>query len=122
MTLDTQNIAAGASLTTGAFPSCQILATPNSLLIGQIRGVDKMQIRSVSCCDIFYTLPLSRRLQISLGFDNPKRIACSTEHKVFGVACSRPTPSRIGDGVIIRSSFVLFDDTSFDRKVFDSLS
>ncbi|KAF7790799.1 hypothetical protein EIP86_001756 [Pleurotus ostreatoroseus] len=93
-----KNIAAGASFNTGAFPSCQVLATPSSLLIGQIRGVDKMQIRN-----------------IPLGLDNPKRIAYSAEHKAFGVGCSRTTPSRIGDGASVRNSFILFDDTNFDR-------
>lgn len=42
-----QNATVGSSLNTTGFPSCQILATPSSLVIGQTRGVDKMQIRSV---------------------------------------------------------------------------
>ncbi|KAJ3557088.1 hypothetical protein NM688_g1656 [Phlebia brevispora] len=93
-----KNVTAGASLNTEVFPSCQILSTPSSLIIGQIRGVDKMQIRSVS-----------------LGYDNPRRIAYKSEYNVFGVACTRPTPNRVGDAITSRNSFALYDASKFDR-------
>ncbi|OBZ68977.1 DNA damage-binding protein 1 [Grifola frondosa] len=88
----------GASLSTSAFPSCLILATSSSLLIGNVRGVDKMQITT-----------------IPMGLENPHRIAHHSGLKMFGVACSRTAPVRIGDFENTFSSFQLLDDSSFKR-------
>ncbi|THG98601.1 hypothetical protein EW026_g3605 [Hermanssonia centrifuga] len=92
-----KNLVAGSWLNATDFPGCQILATPSSLIIGQIKGVGKMQIRS-----------------IPLGYDNPRRITYHPDHKVFGVVCQRREASRVGDSEIIHSSFVVFDDTTFE--------
>ena len=109
-------MAAGASLNTASYIQSQILATPTSLVIGQIRGVDKMQIRSVSFSSCVSHFLSHQSTQIPLGYDNPRRIAYNAELKIFGVACNRPTPNRVGDAITSRNSFILYDDTTFDRK------
>ncbi|KAL6302826.1 mono-functional DNA-alkylating methyl methanesulfonate N-term-domain-containing protein [Sparassis latifolia] len=88
----------GTSLNSTFFPSCVVLATSSSLLIGNVRGVDKMQIRS-----------------IPLGVENPRRIAHHPSLKVFGVACNRTNPPRIGDFEGTVSCFKILDDVSFDQ-------
>ena len=56
-----QDMIRGVTLNTAMFPSCLAIATSSSLLIGNVRGLDKMQIRSVrvppqvralSACDL----------------------------------------------------------------------
>ena len=42
-----QDPVVAASLNTSAFPSCLVLATSSSVLIGNVRGADKMQIKTV---------------------------------------------------------------------------
>ena len=55
-------------------------------------------------------------MQISLGFDNPKRIVYHAALKMYGVACVREEPVRLGEPELITSSFRILDDTSFSRK------
>ncbi|KAI0826862.1 CPSF A subunit region-domain-containing protein [Trametes gibbosa] len=86
------------TLNTPAFPSCLAIATPSRLLIGNVRGVDKMQIRT-----------------IPLGIDNPRKMAYNAGQQVFGVACTRTVPERVGDLEAITGSFKLLDAHSFEQ-------
>ncbi|CCM01903.1 uncharacterized protein FIBRA_03974 [Fibroporia radiculosa] len=88
----------GASISSSAFPSCLILATRSTLMIGNVRGVDKMQINSVR-----------------MGLDNPRRIAHHPTLRVFAVACIQTKPNRIGEPQETTSSLKLLDDTTFNR-------
>ncbi|KZT73848.1 hypothetical protein DAEQUDRAFT_357103 [Daedalea quercina L-15889] len=85
-----------ARLNASAFPSCLMLATLSSLLIGNVRGVDKMQIKTVP-----------------FGLENPKRISHHAPLKAFLVACTRTAPPRIGDAEDRISSLKVLDDTTF---------
>ncbi|KAI0084181.1 CPSF A subunit region-domain-containing protein [Irpex rosettiformis] len=87
-----KDVAFGASLNATHFPSCQILATSSSLHIGQIRGIDKMQVRSVK-----------------LGMQVPRRIAYHSGYNVFGVVCTNVVPHRVGESEMSGSSFNLID-------------
>ncbi|KAI0720554.1 CPSF A subunit region-domain-containing protein [Cerioporus squamosus] len=91
-----KDVVKGASLNAAAFPSCLVIATSSALLIGRIRGVDKMQIRT-----------------IPLGLDNPRKIAYHAGQEVVGVACTRTAPGRIGDLEEVTGSFKLLDAHSF---------
>ncbi|KAI0337556.1 hypothetical protein BDW22DRAFT_1363933 [Trametopsis cervina] len=93
-----KDVTVGANLNTAQFSSCLILATSSSLVIGQIRGIDKMQIRS-----------------IPLGLEIPRRIAHHSEHNIFGVACADAIPYRIGETSPSNNTFNLIDSTSFTR-------
>ncbi|KAH9942902.1 CPSF A subunit region-domain-containing protein [Amylocystis lapponica] len=88
----------GTSLNTSHFPSCLVLATPSALIIGGVRGVDKMQIRS-----------------IPMGLDSPRRITHHPTLKMFGVTSNRTTPPRVGDFEPTISSFKVLDDSTFDQ-------
>ncbi|KAH9841501.1 mono-functional DNA-alkylating methyl methanesulfonate N-term-domain-containing protein [Rhodofomes roseus] len=86
-----------ASINSSAYPSCLVLGTPSSLLIGNVRGVDKMQIKTVP-----------------LGLENPRRISHHAQFKAFIIACTRTTPPRIGDAEDMISSLKVLDDTTFN--------
>ncbi|KAI0647974.1 CPSF A subunit region-domain-containing protein [Trametes meyenii] len=88
----------GTTLNAEAFPSCLAIATSSALLIGNIQGVDKMQIRT-----------------IPLGLDNPRKLAYHPVQQVFGVACTRTAPGRVGDKEDITGSFKLLDAHSFQQ-------
>ncbi|EJF63344.1 hypothetical protein DICSQDRAFT_153890 [Dichomitus squalens LYAD-421 SS1] len=88
----------GVTLNTAAFPSCLAIATSSALLIGTVRGLDKMQIRT-----------------IPLGLDSPRRLGYHAGQGVFGVACTRTTPDRIGDYEEVTGSFKLLDAHSFQQ-------
>ncbi|GJE83978.1 DNA damage-binding protein 1 [Phanerochaete sordida] len=92
-----KNITVGVGLNTAAYPSCEILATPSSLVIGQIRGVDKMQIRS-----------------IPLGCENPRRIAYHPGLNVFGVSLVKSAPARVGEAELQDSTFRILDGITFN--------
>lgn len=47
LNLTLQYMVKGITLNTAALPSCLAIATSSALLIGNVRGVDKMQIRTV---------------------------------------------------------------------------
>ncbi|KZT11975.1 uncharacterized protein LAESUDRAFT_746751 [Laetiporus sulphureus 93-53] len=85
-------------LNASAFPSSLVLCTPSSLVIGKIRGADKMQIKTVP-----------------LGLDNPRRISYHSGLKVVVVACVRTAPSRIGDFDGRTSSLKVLEDTGFNQ-------
>ncbi|RPD77741.1 hypothetical protein L226DRAFT_544225 [Lentinus tigrinus ALCF2SS1-7] len=87
-----KDIVKSATLHATAFPSCLVIATASALLIGRVRGVDKMQIRT-----------------IPLGLDNPRKIGYHAGQEVFGVACIRIAPGRIGDLEEVTGSFKLLD-------------
>ncbi|KAI0754895.1 mono-functional DNA-alkylating methyl methanesulfonate N-term-domain-containing protein [Daedaleopsis nitida] len=91
-----KNTVRGTTLNTAAFPSCSAIATSSSLVIGTVRVLDKMQIRTVP-----------------LGLDNPRKIAYLAEQQVFGVACTRTVPGRIGDVEETSGWFKLLDAHSF---------
>ncbi|KAI1790140.1 mono-functional DNA-alkylating methyl methanesulfonate N-term-domain-containing protein [Ganoderma leucocontextum] len=88
----------GVTLNTTAFPSCLAIATSSALLIGNVRGLDKMQIRSTP-----------------LGLDAPRKLAYHAGQGVFGVACTRRAPSRIGDYEQPTGCFKLLDAHSFQQ-------
>ena len=48
-----QDIVAAAWLNTARFKSCLVLATPSGLLIGKVKEIDKMHIRSVGVSNFF---------------------------------------------------------------------
>lgn len=52
-----QDVAAASWLNTTRFPSCLVLATPSGLLIGTIKVIDKMHIRSVRECTFLRSVP-----------------------------------------------------------------
>jgi DNA damage-binding protein 1 len=56
-------------------------------------------------------------LQIPMGYDNPRRIAYQPTLKMYGVACLRMEAVRLGEFESITSSFKVFDDASFTRKL-----
>ncbi|EKM59045.1 uncharacterized protein PHACADRAFT_181065 [Phanerochaete carnosa HHB-10118-sp] len=91
-----KNVAVGAGLNTAAFPACQILATPSSLVVGQIRGVDKMQIRS-----------------FGLGHESPRRIAYHSDLNLFGVSIAKSAPARVGEAELQESTFEIKDSVTF---------
>ncbi|TCD64528.1 hypothetical protein EIP91_003995 [Steccherinum ochraceum] len=87
-----KEIVVGVTLNTSLFPSALVAATSDSLIICRISGIDKLQVRSMS-----------------LGLDNPTRIAHDPISNMFGVTSLRSTPSRIGDAETTLSSFNAFD-------------
>ena len=54
--------------------------------------------------------------QVMLGADNPRSIAYYAPEEVFGVACLRTTPGRIGDLEDVKGSFKLMDARTFKGK------
>ncbi|KAJ7645598.1 mono-functional DNA-alkylating methyl methanesulfonate N-term-domain-containing protein [Mycena polygramma] len=81
------------------YDSSLILANDSALFIGRVRDIGEMHIRS-----------------IPLGLDAPQRIVYEPSLKVFGVACTRREPTRIGFPELApRSSFRLLDDTTFSH-------
>ncbi|KAJ7164666.1 CPSF A subunit region-domain-containing protein [Mycena crocata] len=92
-----KEVMAAGELHNENYESSLILATESALFIGRVRDVDEMHIRS-----------------ISLGLDAPQRIAHEPTLKVFGVACTRREPTRVGSQEPSpRSSFRLLDDATF---------
>ncbi|PCH40170.1 hypothetical protein WOLCODRAFT_67201 [Wolfiporia cocos MD-104 SS10] len=88
----------GASFNSAAFPSSLLLATSSSLVIGCIRGVDKVQIKS-----------------ISLGLDNPRRIAHHPASGAFAVACKTTIPPRVGEFQDAHSTLKILEDSTFNQ-------
>lgn len=83
-------------LNTTAFHSSLLLSKPTEVLIGQINDANRLHIR-----------------QVALGRDRPMRILHDPSLHVFGVACIRPEPERVGIAPITIGSFRLVDDSSF---------
>ncbi|KAH8104484.1 mono-functional DNA-alkylating methyl methanesulfonate N-term-domain-containing protein [Cristinia sonorae] len=86
------NIVTGVTVNTPTFPFSLVAATSSSLTIGEIGGIDKMQVKS-----------------IPLGLENPTRICHDYVSNTFGVACLHPTPNRVGDAETTQSSFNILD-------------
>ncbi|KAF7365431.1 CPSF-A domain-containing protein [Mycena venus] len=94
-----KEVMAAAQINHEKFESSLLLANESALFIGQVRNVDEMHIRS-----------------IPLGLDTPQRIVHEPSLKIFGVACTRREPTRIGSvEPSPRSSFRLLDDTNFNH-------
>jgi len=93
-----KNIAMGVQVNTPTFNNCLLLVTKSELVFGRVRGVDKMQVRT-----------------IPLGLDNPRRIAYHPAANVFGVACLRVSPSRIGEADTSISTLYFLDGNTFRR-------
>ncbi|KAG5648442.1 hypothetical protein DXG03_005016 [Asterophora parasitica] len=55
-------------------------------------------------------------LKISLGLDNPRRIAYEPSRKVFGVGITCTTPYRVGELEAVHGVFRLLDDATFSSK------
>ncbi|KAJ7163278.1 CPSF A subunit region-domain-containing protein [Mycena filopes] len=90
-------VAAAAQLHHEKYESSLILANDSALFVGRVRKVDEMHIRS-----------------IPLGLDSPQRIVYEPSLNVFGVACTRRDPTRVGTAEAPpKSSFRLLDDISF---------
>ena len=53
-------------------------------------------------------------MQVPLGLENPRRIAHHAQLRAFLVACTRSTPSRVGDAEDKISSIKVLDDTTFN--------
>ncbi|EMD31691.1 hypothetical protein CERSUDRAFT_109269 [Gelatoporia subvermispora B] len=92
-----KDMTVGASLNTSYFRSSLVLAASSGLIIGTIRGVDKMQIRS-----------------IPFGLTNPRWITYHSRLKLFGVGCNHTMPLRLGEFQGTTSSFKIVDATTFD--------
>jgi DNA damage-binding protein 1 len=112
---------AAARLNTSSFSSCLLVATSDGLVIGDIKDIAKMHIFSVSTGDRILFLLFMIWWQIPLGFDNPRRISYHAALKMYGIACVRTEPVRLGDPELITSSFRIMDDVSFSRKHWGSL-
>ncbi|KAJ6620776.1 CPSF A subunit region-domain-containing protein [Mycena sp. CBHHK59/15] len=94
-----KEVMAVAQINNDQYTSSLIMANESALFVGRVRDVSKMHIRS-----------------IPLGFDAPQRIVYEPTLKVFGVACTRREPTRVGTSEPSpRSSFRLVDDTSFNH-------
>ncbi|KAJ7430159.1 CPSF A subunit region-domain-containing protein [Mycena latifolia] len=94
-----KEVRAAAQIHNEHYETSLILANEFALFIGRVRDVDEMHIRS-----------------IPLGLDVPQRIVYEPSLKVFGVACTRREPTRIGaPEPAPRSSFRLLDDTTFNH-------
>ena len=109
-----QEISAAARLITNSFASSLIVASPTGLLIGQVRQLDRMHIRSVCQQGIFVDV-CSFHFQAPFGLDNPRRIVHEASLKAFGVVCTRNEPTRVGDYEPSKSSFQLIDHNSLAR-------
>jgi DNA damage-binding protein 1 len=110
-----QDAITASRINTHKFPSSLILAASSGLIIGKVRDVDKMHIRSVRIIYLQFYPVDSLLVQIPFGLDIPERISHHPEFKVFAVACLRTEPVRIGDGDVLTSSLQLLDDTNFRR-------
>ncbi|KZV68820.1 hypothetical protein PENSPDRAFT_609570 [Peniophora sp. CONT] len=99
-----RDVTAGTALSVDGWESCILLSTRNNLVVGQVNGVNRMQIRS-----------------IPFGTNNPVCIAHDPESHTFGVGCVRSDPVPLHDSVPTPSShsevistFQVLDDTSFE--------
>ncbi|VDB85583.1 unnamed protein product [Peniophora sp. CBMAI 1063] len=99
-----KDVTASAALSVDGWESSILLSTKNNLVVGQVNGVNRMQIRT-----------------IPFGTNNPVCITHDPESHTFGVGCIRsdpiplhtsvPTPSAHSDSI---STFRVLDDTSFE--------
>ncbi|KAJ7644328.1 CPSF A subunit region-domain-containing protein [Roridomyces roridus] len=94
-----KEVTASAQIHSEHYESSLILANESALFIGRVKNVDKMHIRS-----------------IPLDLDVPHRIVYAPALKVFGVACTRQEPTRVGELELgPTSSFRLLDDVTFNN-------
>ncbi|KAF9013379.1 CPSF A subunit region-domain-containing protein [Cyathus striatus] len=91
-----KGVISASRLNTRSFCNALILATSKNLSVGRARNLDKMHIRS-----------------IPFGPDDPRRIVYEPNLKLFGLACTKTEPGRIGEVEITTSCFKVVDDTSF---------
>ncbi|TFK20000.1 hypothetical protein FA15DRAFT_673909 [Coprinopsis marcescibilis] len=91
-----KDLSAACILNTQTFKGSLVLANTHGLLIGVIKELGKMSIRSVP-----------------MGYDNPQRIIHVPFLRAFAVACTVYQPSRVGDGQVLKGCLKLMDDSSF---------
>ncbi|TDL17702.1 hypothetical protein BD410DRAFT_901246 [Rickenella mellea] len=80
------------------WPSSLIFVTPSGLSIGHAEENNNLHIRT-----------------ISMGLDNPVRIAYSPEANAFGVGCVKTSPNKVNDLEQSTSSFQILDDLSYEN-------
>ncbi|KAF4605198.1 hypothetical protein EYR40_003981 [Pleurotus pulmonarius] len=93
-----KSVVAAARFNTTDYKFCLILATPSGLVIGNVKDLNKLHVRSVP-----------------LGLDIPRKVVHDPTAKVFGVLCSRTPPVRIGEAEIPTGSFKLLDEVTFEN-------
>ncbi|KAI0051144.1 hypothetical protein FA95DRAFT_1535299 [Auriscalpium vulgare] len=90
-------VTASSRLNAVHWPSSLLLSTPNGLVIGKAKDLDKMHINTVP-----------------FGLDCPKRVFHDPIQGAFGVSTVKTEPHRVGEPERSTSSFKLIDDTTFD--------
>ncbi|KAJ6466487.1 CPSF A subunit region-domain-containing protein [Mycena sanguinolenta] len=94
-----KEVMAAAQINAEKFESSLLLANESALFIGKVGNVGEMHIHS-----------------ISFGLDAPQKIVYEPSLKIFGLACTRREPVRVGTPELSpRSSFRLLDDTDFSN-------
>ena len=118
-----KDVVTTARLNTPTFSSSHIFATASTIIVGRVKGVDKMQVRQVCCASSLVTfhIHLVFEKQIPFGRKNPRRLAYHKLLKEFGIAFRHVTPARIGESELPRNTFSLFDAHTFNRAYARSL-
>ncbi|KAF9496184.1 hypothetical protein BDN71DRAFT_1415949 [Pleurotus eryngii] len=93
-----KRVVAAARFNTPDYRSSLILANPSGLVIGNVKDLNKLHVRSVP-----------------LGSDIPRKVVHDATAKAFGVICSRTPPVRIGEVEIPSGSFKLLDEVTFEN-------
>ncbi|KAJ7579305.1 CPSF A subunit region-domain-containing protein [Mycena floridula] len=94
------DVTSACAFHTNSFSSSLIVSTTDSVFIGRVKGLNKLNIQSVP-----------------LGLETPTRIVHDPSLGVFGVACERFEPHRLGQVPVKRGSFRLVDDISFRNQL-----
>ncbi|KAI5118862.1 hypothetical protein M0805_005306 [Coniferiporia weirii] len=91
-----KDVRTASSLHSAIFSSSVVLSSSDDLVIGRVLELDKLHVRT-----------------ISLGMDNPVKLAYHPNAKLFGVGCIRQERTEMVDYGIARSTFKLFDASDF---------
>ncbi|KAI0027623.1 mono-functional DNA-alkylating methyl methanesulfonate N-term-domain-containing protein [Vararia minispora EC-137] len=96
-----KDITASAALAVPGWEECVLLSTQTHLVVGKVKGVNKMQIRS-----------------IAFGLDNPVRLTHEPVSRTLGVGCLKVDPTPVSyleerDQTIL-STFKVLDDTTYE--------
>ncbi|KAI9512431.1 CPSF A subunit region-domain-containing protein [Russula earlei] len=92
-----KSVFASATINTRKWSSSLLLMTSSGCVVGRVRDLDKMHIRTVP-----------------LGLDNPRSLDHDGSLHAFAVACVRNEPGRVGEEETSTSSLKLLDDKTFD--------
>ncbi|KAI0311510.1 CPSF A subunit region-domain-containing protein [Amylostereum chailletii] len=92
-----KGVTASTLITTEGWKSCVALSTSTGLVIGSVRDVEKMQIRT-----------------IPMGLNTPRRVVHDPELHMIAVASLKTTPGRVGEPETSSSAFTVLDDNTFD--------